>query len=233
MALIPINVAVGLVSAYNQNQAARRAQAEADRREREALAAEQRYQDSIQQDFNRKDADGFYDPSKREANARELFRQALDQSLGQASTEFTSRGFRAGDSLVGTRGRQIGEQSALGLANMIQQVRDESTTRRSSDLQGLNPVGRVSGLRQGAGYMSGRAQQMQVDPTQLLMSAFNTARSSDPTISTPRSGGYTNATIDETVGTDELRAYDPWKPRPSDPWEKYGGVTTRPRFSPR
>ncbi len=175
MSLIPINVAVGLVSAFNQNQAARRAQEEADRREREALAAEREYFDKIKQDFNQKEADGFYDPAKREANAKELFRQALDQSLGQASTEFTSRGFRSGDSLVDTKGRQLGESSALGLTDMIQRIRDQSTQQRTQDIQATNPAGFAGGRRAGAGYMSGRAQQMQVDPSGLLMSLFNTA----------------------------------------------------------
>lgn len=175
MALIPINVAVGLVSAFNQNQAARRAQEEADRREREALAAEREYFDKIKQDLNQKEADGFYDPAKREATARELFRQALDQNLGQASTEFTQRGFRAGDSLVGTKGRQISEANALGLTDMVQKIRDQSTMQRSQDIQATNPAGFAGGRRAGANYMSGRAQQMQVDPSGLLMSLFNTA----------------------------------------------------------
>jgi len=178
MSLIPINVAIGLVQSYNQNQAARRAQEEADRREREALDAERKYRDSLVKDFQDKEAAGVYNPATREATARELFRQALDQNLGQAGTEFATRGFRSGDSLVDTTARNLSESNALGLTEMIQKVRDQSIQQRSQDLQATNPAQFSAGQRYGAGYMGNRAQQMQVDPSGLLMSLFNTAAES-------------------------------------------------------
>ncbi len=176
MALLPINQAIGLVSAFSQNQEARRRQQQADRLAEERLNESKRYHDSQTQRYNDLVAQGHYDPTQRSNQLKAMYKLALDQGIGQINAQALATG-RAGDSLPVSASRFMAEQNALDLAGRELDMRDRLAMQQTEDFSRLtNPAGYMDALGSQTGYMSERAKGSAVNPAGLLMSAFNTAQ---------------------------------------------------------